>query len=59
MGELKKCPFCGGEADVYDYESNRDIYDNQTLCYVDTEYFTMYGVGCHECGCIICEHTSE
>lgn len=56
---LKNCPFCGGKAETYEYESSRDIYDSDTLGYVDTEYFTKYGVGCTLCGCIVAEKNSE
>jgi Lar family restriction alleviation protein len=57
--ELKPCPFCGGEATLYDYEESRDIYDKETLGYVDTEYFTKYGVDCEFCGCIVADRNSE
>ena len=56
---LKPCPFCGGEAEVYEYEASRDIYDSHTLGYIDTEYFIKYGCGCSLCGCIIGEKMSE
>ena len=56
--KLLNCPFCGGEADTYEYEAERNIYDPSTLGYVDTEYYTKYGVGCPECGCIVAEQTS-
>ena len=59
MAELLPCPFCGGEADTYDYEAERNIYDPITLGYVDTETYTKYGVGCLECGAIIAEQMSE
>ena len=59
MTELKPCPFCGGEAEVYDYEASQDIYDGQTLGYLDTEYYTAYGCGCAMYGCIIGEKKSE
>lgn len=59
MKELKPCPFCGGKAEIYNYEASRDIYDSHTLGYVDTEYFTLYGVGCTECSCIIGEKKSK
>ena len=44
MAELLPCPFCGGEADTYEYEAERNIYNPSTLGYVDTEYYTKYGV---------------
>lgn len=56
---LRSCPFCGGEATLYDYEESRDIYDKETLGYVDTEYFTKYGVDCEFCGCIVADRNSE
>lgn len=58
MNELKPCPFCGGEVELYEYESDQTIYDSDTLGYVDTEYRIVYGVGCPECGCIIADKTS-
>ena len=59
MAELKKCPFCGGEAELYEGEQERNIYDSHTLGYVDTEYYTVHGVGCTDCKCIMAEFTSE
>ena len=53
MERLKKCPFCGSEAELYSYEAEREIYDSDTLGYVDTEYFTKYGVSCTGCNCLI------
>lgn len=57
--ELLPCPFCSGEAEVYNYEGEHDIYDPDTLGYVDTEYYTKYGCGCSDCGCIVAEKMSE
>lgn len=59
MSELKPCPFCGGKAEVYSYEDAQDIYNSDTLGYVDTEYYIKYGVGCVLCGCIIAEKMNE
>lgn len=59
MTELLKCPFCGGTAETYSYEAEHDIYDKDTLGYVDTEYYTKYGIGCPNCGCVIGEQNSE
>ena len=59
MAELKPCPFCGGEADTYDYVAVRDIYDAGTLGYVDTEVYTKYGCGCHVCGAMVAEQMSK
>ena len=59
MAELKPCPFCGGEADIYDYETEHDIYDSYTLGYVDTEIITKYVCVCPACGASGAEQTSE
>ena len=59
MERLKKCPFCGSEAELYSYEVEREIYDSDTLGYVDTEYFTKYGVSCTGCNCLMAEYKSE
>ena len=59
MPELLPCPFCGSEADVYDYEAERNIYDPYTLGYVDTEVYTKYGAGCPVCGAMVAEQMSE
>ena len=56
--KLLNCPFCGGEADTYEYETEQNIYDPSTLGYAGTEYCTKYGVGCLECGCIVAEQMS-
>ena len=58
MAELKPCPFCGGGADVYNYEAEHDIFDPYTLGYVDTEVYTKYGVGCLVCGAMVAEQRS-
>lgn len=57
--KLKPCPFCGGEATVYDYEAEYDIYDPDTLGYVDTEHHTKYGVCCNTCKAMMPEFNSE
>lgn len=57
--ELKPCPFCGGDAKTYDYECEEDIYDPDTLGFVDTEYFTRWGCGCETCGAMIPEKHTE
>lgn len=57
--ELMPCPFCGGRAKTYDYEGERDIYDPDTLGYVDTEHFTRWGCGCEVCGAMVPEKRSE
>lgn len=57
--KLLPCPFCGGEAELYSYEAERVIYDSDTLGYVDTEYFTKYGVSCTGCNCLMAEYKSE
>ena len=57
--ELKPCPFCGGEAEIYAYEAEGATYDKDTLGFVDVEIRTVFGVGCPVCGCIIADKTSE
>ena len=57
--ELKPCPFCGGEPDIYEYGDKHDIFDPDTLGYVDTVYYTKYGHGCPNCGCIVAEKMSK
>ena len=59
MTELKPCPFCGGEAESYSYEAERDIFDSRSLGYVDTEYFDMWGCWCKECEAMIPEKRTE
>lgn len=57
--ELKPCPFCGGEANVYEYEAEQAIYDKDTLGFLDIERCERYGCGCPTCGCIIADKTSK
>ena len=57
--ELKPCPFCGAKAKTYDYEGERDIYDPDTLGYVDTEHFTGWCCCCEVCGAAVPEKRSE
>lgn len=59
MSELKPCPFCGGEAEVYSYEAERDIFDSRSLGYVDTEYYDMWGCWCKACAAMIPEKRTE
>lgn len=56
--KLLECPFCGSEADVYNYEAEHDIFDPYTLGYIDTEVYTKYGVGCPVCGAMVAEQRS-
>lgn len=49
MPELKPCPFCGGEADYYTYEQEHDLYDSNTLGFLETYETTEHCVGCEEC----------
>ena len=55
MAELLPCPFCGSEADTYEYEAEQNVFDSSTLGYVDTITVTKYGCGCPVCGCIVAE----
>jgi Lar family restriction alleviation protein len=57
--ELRPCPFCGGEAEAYSYEAERDIFDSRSLGYVDTEYYDMWGCWCKACEAMIPEKRSE
>ena len=57
--ELKPCPFCGGKANVYEYEAEQAIYDKDTLGFLDIERSARYGCGCPVCGCIIADKTSK
>lgn len=59
MMKLKPCPFCGGEAKIYAYESEQVLYDKDTLGYLDTEYILKYGSYCEGCGCMNAEKMSE
>lgn len=56
---MKPCPFCGGRADIYEYECEQNIYDSNTLGYIGTEYAIKYGCGCRVCGCIVAEKMSK
>ena len=49
MSELKPCPFCGGEAEYYTYEQEHDLYDSNTLGFLETYETTEHYVGCKEC----------
>lgn len=49
MSELLPCPFCGGEADYYTYEQEHDLYDSNTLGFLETYETTEHCVGCEEC----------
>lgn len=51
--ELKPCPFCGGEAEVWECEEELDILDPQSLGYLDTKYCTVHCVGCEVCEIVI------
>lgn len=51
MDELRPCPFCGGEAIMEKLEHEIDIYDEDTLGYVDTIMVTEYMVTCRDCEC--------
>ena len=47
--ELKPCPFCGGEACMNDIEYESDVYDPETLGYVDAVCMNAYSVVCASC----------
>lgn len=48
MEELKPCPFCGGEAEYYTYEQEHNLYDSNTLGFLETHKTTEHCVGCEE-----------
>lgn len=56
---LLPCPFCGGEAESYSYEAERDIFDPHSLGYVDTEYYDVWGCWCKECEAMVPEKRTE
>lgn len=49
MSKLLPCPFCGGEAEYYTYEQEHDLYDSNTLGFLETYETTEHCVGCEEC----------
>ena len=49
MSKLLPCPFCGGEAEYYTYEQEHDLYDSNTLGFLETYETTEHYVGCKEC----------
>lgn len=49
MSKLKPCPFCGGEAEYYTYEQEHNLYDSNTLGFLETYETTEHCVGCEEC----------
>ena len=53
MEELKPCPFCGGEAEYYTYEQEHDLYDSNTLGFLETYETTEHYVGCKECLAVV------
>ena len=48
---LRPCPFCGGEAKMGKFTYESDVYDEETLGYVDTVERTEYAVMCQDCEC--------
>ena len=59
MSELLSCPFCGGEAEYYFYPEERDIYDSDTLGFVDTYEVTVHCVECKECPLVVGPFSSK
>ena len=57
--ELKRCPFCGGEAEAWDYEVGNDVHDPDTLGYLDTVSCTMFAVGCESCEIVVSRKTKD
>lgn len=57
--ELKPCPFCGGEAKYWEYENEHDIFDPDSLGYVDTRYFIEHCVGCDTCKIVLARPSKE
>ena len=53
MIEIKKCPFCGGEAHI-DFSSNGTFYISNNGDYIDP--MIAYIIKCDECGCGTCRH---
>lgn len=57
--KLKPCPFCGSEAEVYEYNEEETRYDPDTLGFLDSEEVTRYGCGCPGCGCMLADKPSR
>lgn len=46
---LKPCPFCGGEAEAWEYEDEQDVFDPISLGWIDSRCITYHCVGCESC----------
>ena len=49
MPELKPCPFCGGQAEYYTYEQEHDLYDSNTLGFLEIYETTAHQIYCTKC----------
>lgn len=47
--DLKPCPFCGGEANAWEYEDEQDVLDPTSLGWIGTRCITWHCVGCESC----------
>lgn len=48
MNKLKSCPFCGGEAEVFDYNIKCDFYEDK-----EDEFIAPYTVHCKRNCCFL------
>ena len=52
--ELKKCPFCGGEAIIHTVEANTHVFAKQM-----TDYGGGTFIECRKCTCALSGETEE
>ena len=57
--ELNPCPFCGGEAEAWEYEDDVDVFDPQSLGWIENHCFITYCVGCDPCKVVISRRSKE